>query len=392
MLMNMKIKVKPEDFVVNELTDFPINKTGAYHVYRLEKRLWNTMDALSHLARLNNITMTDINYGGKKDRYAHTFQYLTVKDKPLQENTNNENLIIKHLGRANEAFGPKFISGNKFDIVIRDLKKEDAAYIRERLADIQKYGFANYFGDQRFGSYDKNLGFFTEKFLKAHYSGALQCLLCSIYSEDKKEEKERKKNILAQWGDFKVCMSSAKTVTEKRCFELLIKKSKAFLNCIHLFPPHEIGMYFSAYQGYLWNIMLAKLIEKNIENKVPVSIKEWQFQTYRHLSEPELTRLKSIKLPVPGIRPYFPDDMTEKIYDETLREADLHQGRFSLRHYRKAIIKSFPREAIVIPQDLKILNTSEDELYPMKHKLALSFILPRGCFATMLLKHVESGK
>jgi tRNA pseudouridine13 synthase len=59
-----------------------------------------------------------------------------------------------------------------------------------------------------------------------------------------------------------------------------------------------------------------------------------------------------------------------------------------MRKYRKVILKSFLRQAIVIPEDLKILEISNDDIYRDKKSITLSFTLPRGSFATVLLKNL----
>ena len=69
----VKIKVLPEDFQVTERLDLPLSAVpGAYSIYRLRKREWNTRDAISAAARANGVPLTAIGYGGKKDRHALT--------------------------------------------------------------------------------------------------------------------------------------------------------------------------------------------------------------------------------------------------------------------------------------------------------------------------------
>ena len=47
----IKIKVKPEDFIVDEIADIPVNNTGDFCVYMLKKRGWNTLDVLKRLSK-----------------------------------------------------------------------------------------------------------------------------------------------------------------------------------------------------------------------------------------------------------------------------------------------------------------------------------------------------
>jgi len=385
----MKLKVLPEDFVVEELSDFPITNKGDYNVYKLEKRYWNTLDALEYLARKNNLNFSAISYGGKKDRYATTSQFLTVFQNKLDLQTGYENLKLTFLGTAKEPFKPNHIKSNRFQIVIRDLSQSDIDDIQKNFSNLKKSGFPNYFGEQRFGSFDERCGFFAEKFLKAQYNGAVKAALCSIFPQDKGSDKERKELFFQHWGDFDFCLKHAKTRLEKSIFTVLINHPKKFLDAIHSLPTTDVSMYFAAYQSYLWNKMLDKILSQRIKDSLyMIRIKNWRLTSFKLLKSDDQLYLKALKIPTHGLNPYFCNDDVEVIYDETLKEEGLHQGRFNFRHYRKVIIKSFQRDVIVFPENSFISKPERDEIYNGKLKIKLSFELPRGSFATTLIKHL----
>jgi len=383
----MKIKVRREDFIVEEVAHFKLSNNGKYYLFRLFKSGWNTIDALRVVAKYNNIKLNGLSYCGKKDRYADTIQYITSATK-LTISEINKDIRLEYIGRTDEKASPMLIKGNKFKIKLRNLKEDDERKILRRIEEIKTFGFPNYFGEQRFGSYDKNLGFFAEKFLKAHYNGALKILLCSIYSQDGKEEKERKRFFLKNWGNFGILIKYAKTDLEKRIFSTLLEKPKGFLNAIHEYPIEEISMAFSAYQSYLWNKMLAKILERFCNLKLP--IKEWLYPSYEVLNKEQFDFLRNLSIPLPGIKPGFPSEEVERVYEEVLNEEGLYQARFNMRKYRKVIIKSFMRNAIVIPEDVRVLGFSDDEIYHGKKAFTFEFILPRGSFATVMLKAIEA--
>ncbi len=384
----MKIKVQPEDFIVEEKTEIKPSPAGDYNLYLLEKRYWNTIDAIKYLARRNKIPFSKFSYGGKKDRYALTRQHITISGRTLDTVTGMENLKLIYLGKTKEPFGPGHIKCNHFKIKIRDLSKEEADRALQNFKHLTIHGLPNYFGEQRFGSYDENLGFFAEKFLKAQYNGAIKCVLCSIFSEDKNEDKMRKALFFEHWGDFGYCLEKAKTALEKRIFSILKDKPKKFLEAIHAIPVELVSIYFSAYQSYLWNKMLDRLLSNTIKSPLAtITIKNWHFHTFKTLSEGEFYALKDIKIPTQGLTPYFCNDEVEKLYDTLLREEGLHQGRFNFRHYRKVIIKSFQREALVFPGNAAA-EPDRDEIYKGKYCIILSFELPKGAFATTLIKHL----
>lgn len=387
---DMKIKVLPEDFIVTELTSFPINKSGDYNVYRLDKKYWNTLDALQYIARKNNLPLSQLSYGGKKDRYALTSQHITVFRTKLDLDTGMDNLKLTFLGKSNRHFTPSDINSNRFQTVIRDLTQSDSRILLDNFFNISKYGFPNYFGEQRFGSYDERCGFFGEKFLKAQYNGAVKAAICSVFPQDKSSDKKRKQLFFEHWGDFEYCLKFAKTHLEKRVFSYLKDNPRKFIDTIHLLPLTDVSTYFTAYQSYLWNRMLDKILVKHVlSDTKKIFIKNWSLTSYTKLFDEELEFFKSLKLPSHGLNPYFSSDEIERFYDETLKEEGLHQGRFNFRHYRKVIIKSFQREAIVFPINSTANTPESDEIYKGKLKVTLTFELPKGAFATTLIKHLE---
>ncbi|MCX7769541.1 MAG: tRNA pseudouridine(13) synthase TruD [Proteobacteria bacterium] len=381
----MKIKVRPEDFIVEEIANFKLTNKGKYYLYKLHKTGWNTIDALRKLAKNNNIAYKKISYCGKKDRYAKTVQFITI-DRKIDKEKLNENVFLTFEGMTDFEAAPSNILGNRFCIKLRDIEDKKIDLIKQRVDKIREFGFPNYFGDQRFGSYDRNLGFFGEKLLKGHYNGALKCLLCSIHSEDSKEEKERKRFFFQNWGHFDKLLENAKREIERKIFSILKEKPKGYLEAIHEYPIEEISMGLSAYQSFLWNNMLSKFIEPIGNLKIP--IKGWLYPSYRELRIDDLKYLKDLELPTHGIKPGFVDKRVEDIYNMVLVEEGLYQERFSMRKYRKVIVKSFMRKAIIIPEDLKILSISNDDIYKGKKSITISFILPRGSFATVLIKHL----
>ncbi|MEK7297017.1 MAG: tRNA pseudouridine(13) synthase TruD, partial [Planctomycetota bacterium] len=59
----IKIKVNPEDFVVEEVAGLPMRKHGNFCVYRLKKRGWNTVDVLKRISQTFCIPFSDLSYG-----------------------------------------------------------------------------------------------------------------------------------------------------------------------------------------------------------------------------------------------------------------------------------------------------------------------------------------
>jgi len=142
---NLKIKVFPEDFIVKEEINIAIKPSGKYKIYLLKKKHWNTVDALRFISRENKIPFEKIGCAGRKDRHALTYQYISVP-REYDINFNKENVKLEFLGYSDDFVSPMTLKGNYFEVVIRKIKNKDER-IFQRLDEIKKFGFPNYFDD-----------------------------------------------------------------------------------------------------------------------------------------------------------------------------------------------------------------------------------------------------
>lgn len=383
----MKLKVIPEDFVVRELARLPIREKGPYRLYLFEKKGWNTIDLLIRLAKAHRLPYRLFAYGGLKDRHAHTFQYVTVKH-PADLTTEAENFSLQSIGYMDRPMGPDLLEGNEFAITIRALGTAEVCRISRRVDEVRGFGYPNYYDNQRFGSMDRQMGLMAERLLKKHYNGSLQIYLTGIYPEEKKEARERKLFFREHWGDWSTCLARAKTTMESRIFSLLVEKPKAYIEALQMIPREELSLLFSAYQSFLFNELLRRiLLEFGLElTAVPGTAGPYLF--YRRLERKELGYLRALSLPLAASRMEFPDAMSERLFAAILEERGIKRSSFNLRKVRQAFFKSTPREAIVFPGNFRIQPAEPDDLYPGRQKIRLFFKLPRGSYGTMLIKRL----
>ena len=81
--------------------------------------------------------------------------------------------------------------------------------------------------------------------------------------------------------------------------------------------------------------------------------------------------------------------MKERV-ERTLREVGLDLRALRIRHPRENFFSRGERAATFAPERLSSAWDG-DELYPGRRKLALAFDLPRGSYATILVKRVAAG-
>lgn len=380
------IKAIPEDFIVEEIADLPLVESGQFRVYRLTKKNWTTPDLMRFLAKLLSVSPKAIAYGGKKDKHGITTQYITIRDQ-RDFSLEEPNFSLKSVGFMRKPMSPALIVGNKFRITIRNLNSADR--VLKNLEEVKVYGFPNFFDDQRFRGTDFRLGFFADRVLRGHYNGALQIYLQAqhISAADKKN-RERVAQLLASWRNWEKCLELAQGLTERRIFRTLILRPDDFLAALEKIPREEIAMAYAAFGSHLWNELLRRLLKKLVENLEEVQAESGVFYFWRTLPPDILDYLKSLKLPTPAAKMTFPDDLSRQLYLEILEENDLKFSTFRTRALSRVFFRSFQRKVLLYPQELEVLEVKKDDLHPKKQALVLSFSLPRGSFATMLVKRI----
>ncbi|MGE5197857.1 MAG: tRNA pseudouridine(13) synthase TruD [Deltaproteobacteria bacterium] len=387
--MPLKIKVKPEDFMVEEIARLPLVKNGEYGAYLLTKKGWNTVELLLELSGRLNVPFRNFAYGGRKDRYGLTSQYVSIKGRRYPD-INERAYSLKFAGFMRRPMGPDLIRENKFDVTVRRLSKDYAQESAARIKDISSFGYPNYFDDQRFGSFDIRQGFLAEKILKKEFNGALKIYMTYVYAKGKKEERDRRAFFFAHWKDWKACRTQAKTRFEEEAFDFLLEKPAGFLELLKSIPRHELSPFFSAYQSYLWNEILRRLITSEIPG--PFSSYKGlagDYIFYTGMNQKAYSYLRDLNIPVPGYGFIAGDEPVKRIYIQVMEDNNLKNSSFNRVKLRQVFFKSFSRQAIVKPRDLNF-ELPDDEIYTGNKKLRLKFFLPRGSYATMLIKSIFS--
>jgi tRNA pseudouridine13 synthase len=105
--------------------------------------------------------------------------------------------------------------------------------------------------------------------------------------------------------------------------------------------------------------------------------------------EPDRSGLRTLRLPTAAVKMEFPDGDSETLFEELMREKSLTRSAFRTRELRRVRFQSFLRPAAVRPENFEVLDRGGDELHPGRKKIALRFDLPRGSYATILVKRLS---
>jgi tRNA pseudouridine13 synthase len=385
--MKLKIKCILEDFIVEEIVDLPLAKVGAFGVYLLVKRNFNTIELLQLISKKIKVPFKNFSFGGRKDKHALAHQYISIKG-PRYSNIKEANYSLSFIGFLDRPMGPDLIKENRFKIAIRELNKAAIRSALSEIKNVESFGFANYFDDQRFGSFDKSLGFLAEKILKKHFNGAFKIYLTAINTGDSRLEHERKSGLAKNWGDWEACCKLAKTEFEKKVFNILKVRPNGFLALLRQIPRQKLSIYFSAYQSYIWNEVLREVLKARLS----IALKSYpgicgDYFFYEKLNKEDCRYLANLRIPTLAANTKMPDDLTAGIFPKILQSQGINKTMFNSLKTRQAFFKSLMRPGIVKPKNLS-LDILDDEIYTDKQKLILEFSLPPGSFATMFIKRI----
>lgn len=154
------IKHTPEDFLVDEELGFDLTGNGEHLFLRVQKRNLSTTEVARKLANTLQLRNVDVGYAGMKDRRASTTQWFSVR-LPAESETKiadleNAELTVLETQRNERKLKIGTHKTNHFALRLREVRGE-AKHLEEKLHYMRQYGVPNYFGKQRFGRNLSNL-------------------------------------------------------------------------------------------------------------------------------------------------------------------------------------------------------------------------------------------
>ena len=336
-----KIKQVPEDFIVKEITNVAICDTGKYTYFILKKKNYNTIKAIETIASSLRISPKNIGFAGNKDKNAVTEQLISIKNgrKDL-EKAQLKGIGLKYIGKGDEEIYLGGLKGNEFEITIRNLEDTEIKKIEEKAKNNLIF-MPNYFGTQRFS---KNNHLVGKSITNGDFKKAVELAL-----ESNLEQNERIK-------------------------EHLQKQKNDFIGALKIIPFRMLKLYVHSYQSFLFNKVLEEYV--NINQKIHIGKKSSNKINYDE------------KIPIIGFSTELKDlknNKTKKIIERLMEEEKITERDFIIRAIPDLSSEGSERSAFINISNFKIINVEKDELNKEMKKMAVSFNLPKGCYATVLI-------
>jgi len=384
----LKIKCIPSDFQVDELIEFLIENHGDFAIYQVRKNDISTSELLKYLAKWTSKSLKHFSCAGMKDRHAITIQHISLKgDGP--ELIKTDSFSTKRIGYLSEPVKPKHLKGNSFKITIRDLSKKEVSKIEDNFHRLSEFGFPNYFDDQRFRSQKSTENIFGFYIFRREYENALKIYINEVLTIKKQINSKTQDNIFIEWGKWDKLSKLDLHISLKRIFQHLEKHKNDFQGAIFILDVIDLRMMISAAQSYIWNEILSSYLNLKIPGTLFSKKGAWQtYYFYQELSPEFLNLFSDLSIEMPHANWQNSNPEIKNILHNILTQYKLQLKDFTLTGFKKVFSNEHKRRSVIFPKQFKISDFEEDDLYPGRKKITISFELPPGSYATMLIKRL----
>lgn len=321
-----RYKVEPEDFVVEEVPAYEPSGAGEHVWMWIEKRGRSTLDLLRELGHLLGRHERSFGIAGLKDAQSISRQWVSLVDADEREcgTLVGENFRVLRTSRHGNKLRLGHLRGNRFHIVLRESREQDVERARACLVELEQKGVPNYFGEQRFGKRGANLAKGLE-----------------VLRSDPRQAARR-------------------------------------------MPRRVFGLVLSAVQSEVFNRVVHRRLE-TLGTVLPGDLLQLHRNGAVFASEDpvaEQARADALELspsgPMPGPDMMQPDGEVREIEAAALDELGLTGAEFDGLPFRLA---RGERRPLRVPLGEPAVDWTE-------HGVRLAFTLPKGCYATSVLREL----
>ncbi len=379
------IKETPEDFLVTEIPLYLPCGEGEHTYIEIEKRGLTTLDAIRRIARSLGIPDRDMGYAGMKDARGITRQTLSIPrfDPEQLRSLSLPGIRVLSADRHRNKLKLGHLAGNRFSIRVRGVENTAREAAETILAVLSKRGVPNYFGSQRYGGLG-NSHLIGRAILQRDFRAAIDAIMGDPAAI--RDEHWRSAVEAYHRGDLTGSLEElpGHCRTEREIVQRLTKRPEAFERALDAVSPRLKKLYLSAYQSSLFDRVLEQRLNHIDE------VEEGDL-AYRHdngacflvedsAAEAERAREFAISPsgPMFGCKMKLPGGKPREIEENVLQEEDITLPAFNLPG---GLRMEGERRPLRIP--IQNLSTAMDA-----DGLILDFSLPRGVYATSVLREV----
>lgn len=381
----MKIKQRPEDFSVVESYRYQESPHGEHFVYRMDKQKLTTLDAVERIRLRFGVKRRDVSFCGLKDKQGRTEQLIAVKGQRVD--LQDPDLKLTLLGRTDEPLSARNITSNRFSVIVRDLSDEDCERLPESIAEVMRVGVVNYFDSQRFGFVKHGQGFIAKDILRGDFQSALHSLIAKPSALDKSVDAQVKQWFAENWGywDLTPPRGGAKYMP---LIQWLREEPKDFAGALLRLDSRLRAMVVFEFQSALWNDSVRRWLRTQVPGTDLLGLRYQlgDLEFPRAVPKDLAPLWPDMTFPLVASDSTFTDSTIEHaclaaLRKEKLTLASLKQTRLDAFHF-----KHEERPLVVMPGKLRASEPKPDEANRGRNKVVLSFTLPPGAYATLVVR------
>ncbi|MFP4523463.1 MAG: tRNA pseudouridine(13) synthase TruD [Candidatus Woesearchaeota archaeon] len=347
-----RIKQSPQDFIVKEIPLKTQHSSGPYAHCILHKKNYTTERAVSHLARHLHIPRKKIAYAGTKDKYAQTSQYITIKDVSKEKilDIDLKDIEVEYLSHVSKPLHLGDLQANTFSIVIRELEHKEDFF----LPATTDFFVANYFDEQRFSNNNVEVGL---AFIHKQYDKAVA--------------------LLQQDNDY-----------EKLLTPYLKLHTNDYVGALRQLPKKTLLFFIHAVQSKWFNQELAfelKKCAKKQHKEEHIRQSSYSQGEFVFSNDIELFNCLPKKINLVGFLTTLTEFEQEVLGQEHIALQDLLNRQFQFLS-----VEGDKRSTHFLVKNFTTTPLTKEE-GASSYSCTVTFTLPKGCYATMVVRQLVSS-
>ena len=379
------IKETPEDFLVEEVPlYFPCGE-GEHTYAVIEKRGMTTLEALRKIARALRVPERDLGYAGMKDAVGVTRQTVSIPRVTPEQVLGLELPGVRVLSATPHRNKLRLghLAGNRFRIRVRGVGSDALEAAGAMLDLLGRRGVPNFFGAQRYGL-QGNSHLVGRALLQRDFRGAVD----RIIGDPGAVQDGRWREAIEAYRQGELAESvrlfPGHCRTEREIIQRLAGRPDAWEKAFHAVHPRLKKLYLSAFQSALFDRVLAERLAGF--DRVMAGDLAWKHDNGACflVTDPavEAPRAEAFQIsptgPIFGFRMSFPEGEPRLMEEALLAGEGLTPASFDLPG---GLAMEGGRRPLRVPLEDPMAEMEGDGL-------VLSFTLPRGAYATSVLREV----
>ena len=383
------IKSINEDFRVFEVPLYDFSGSGDHTLVHIEKAGISTFEAIRRICRELKFNERDVGYAGLKDARGVTRQWLSF------EHTNPESFLalnipklkVLEVTRHGNKLKRGHLAANRFEVVLREVEAANVPHAQATLQLLAERGVPNWYDTQRFGRRGEN-PYAGLAILRGDLEAYFKVLLGG--AEHEPDAAVREARATFEEGKLEAALElwPRRANQERAALNAVLRDGPSW-KALKKLPQKLKLLQVSSVQSLLFNRVL-----------------EARFDDYYRVWDGDICRLPN------GADFLVEDAATEQpraealeisptgpIYGHKLRMAQGREGELEKRIQHEAGLTAEMWDigrGLSQKGDRRPFRFAASEVASQydsaKRALKLAFTLPKGCYATVLLKEITKGE